>query len=168
MITIAIGKAIQEFRREKNLTQEELANQIPIDRTTLARIENGERPLPSGFDTVVSGLSWKIALEIANERTGGYISNILVDVPNLDLHPAALKDLLLKQLAEAGTALERLSMSKHISSEKRKESAERVWQEIRDVIETANVMQGVLEDEFGLDRKRMIQKHELEIKKGDR
>lgn len=168
MITIAIGKAIQAFRREKNLTQEELANQIPIDRTTLARIENGERPLPSGFDTVVSGLSWKLALEIADERTGGYISNILEDVPNLDLHPAALKDLLLKQLAEAGTALERLSMSKHISPGKRKESAEKVWQEIRDVIETANVMQGVLEDEFGLDRKRMIQKHEMEIKKGDR
>lgn len=168
MKNIAIGQAIQAFRREKNLTQEELANRIPIDRTTLARIESGERPLPNGYDTVVSSLSWKLALEIADERTGGYISNILEDVPNLDLHPAALKDLLLKQLAEAGTALERLSMSKHISPEKRKESAEKVWQEIRDVIETANVMQGVLEDEFGLDRKRMIQKHELEIKKGDR
>ncbi|UKS29943.1 helix-turn-helix domain-containing protein [Paenibacillus sp. HWE-109] len=153
MKNIAIGQAIQAFRREKNLTQEELANRIPIDRTALARIESGERPLPSGFDSVVSSLSWKLALEIADARTGGYISNILEDVPNLDLHPAALKDLLLKQLAEAGTALERLSMSKHISPEKRKESAKKVWQEIRDVIETGNVMQGVLEDEFGLERK---------------
>ncbi|MGG1554965.1 helix-turn-helix domain-containing protein [Paenibacillus ferrarius] len=168
MTTIAIGKAIQAFRREMNLTQEELANRIPIHRSVLARIENGERQLPSAYDTVVSGLSWKLALEIADERTGGYISNILEDVPNLDLHPAALKDVLLKQLAEAGKALERLTMAKHISPEKRKENAETVWHEMRVVIETANVMQGVLEDEFGLDRKRLIQKHELEVKKCDR
>lgn len=165
---MSLGDVIHEFRISKNLSQKNLAQQIPIDPTVLSRIEKGERELPTSYDAAVAGLNWKLALAIADERTGGFISNILDDVPNLDLHPAALKDVLLKELEEAETALEGLVVAKHIDPEKRRESAERVWQEMRDVIEKAVVLQGVLEEEFGLDRKRLSQKHEMEVKRGER
>lgn len=168
MRKLSIGQAINDYRKNRDLTQQQLADQLPIDRTYLSRIEKGERELPSPYDKQLSGLSWKIALSIADERTGGFISNILDDVPNLDLHPAALKDVLLKELNEAEAALEGLVMAKHLDPEKRKQSAKRVWHEIRDVIEKAVVMQGVLEEEFDLDRKRMIQQHEMEVKQGER
>jgi len=165
---MSIGQALQLFCKEHNFTQEEFAEQISIDPSSLSKIMRDKKELPSAYDSVISGLSWKLALEIADARTGGYISNILADVPNLDLHPAALKDVLLKELHEAETALEGLVMAKHIDPVKRKDSAERVWQEIRDVTEKAVIMQGVLEEEFGLDRKRLIQKHEMEVKRGER
>ncbi|MFH5187019.1 helix-turn-helix transcriptional regulator [Paenibacillus sp. TAB 01] len=165
---MSLGEAIHEYRISNNLSQKALSEKLPIDRTVLSRIENGERELAASYDSVVAGLSWKLALAIADERTGGFISNILDDVPNLDLHPAALKDVLLKELGEAEAALEGLVVAKHIDPEKRRESAERVWQEMRDVIEKAVVLQGVLEEEFGLDRKRLAQKHEMEVKRGER
>ncbi|AEI39763.1 helix-turn-helix transcriptional regulator [Paenibacillus mucilaginosus] len=163
-----IGQAIQEFRKHEQLTQAELAQRLPVDRTLISKVESGSRELPASLDPVLSGLSWKIALKIADERTGGFISNILDDLPNLDLHPAALKDVLLKDLGELEQALEGLVMAKHIDLERRRASAERVWQELRDVIEKTIVLQGVLEEEFGIDRKRMIQKHEMEVKRGER
>ncbi|MFN0222136.1 helix-turn-helix domain-containing protein [Paenibacillus sp. KR2-11] len=165
---MSIGQAIHDFRKDKRITQHELAQQLPLDRTLLSKVESGSRELPVSLEPVLSGLSWKIALKIADERTGGYISNILDDVPNLDLHPAALKDVLLKDLDDLEKALEGLVMAKHIDPEKRRASAERVWQELRDVIEKTVVLQGVLEEEFGIDRKRLIQKHEMEVKRGER
>jgi hypothetical protein len=147
---------------------QQLSKDHPMDRTTLSRIENGERDLPLSFDHAISGMNWKFALKVADERTDGYISYYLDHVPNMDLHPAALKDLFLKEMSEAERVLGELVLAKHIDPEKRRESAERVWQEIRDVLEKGLVMQGVLEEEFGLDRARLIKKHEMEIRKGDR
>ncbi|NOU95619.1 helix-turn-helix domain-containing protein [Paenibacillus sp. LMG 31456] len=165
---MSIGEAIRNYRVSSNMTQQQFANRLSMDRSVLGRIERGERELDASYDTIVSGLNWRIALEIADQRTDGYISNILEHLPNLDLHPAALKDLLLRELSELEAALEGLVLAKHIDPEKRRKSAERVWHEIRDVLEKASVLQGVLEEEFGLNRKSLIQKHELEIKKGER
>ncbi|MFK7692888.1 helix-turn-helix domain-containing protein [Paenibacillus sp. HJGM_3] len=165
---MSIGQALASYRKEKNLTQQQLAEQFPIDRTLLSRIESGEREIPAVVESKMAGMSWKFALEIAELRTGGFISYLLGDVPNLDLHPAALKDLLLKELAEAETALEGLTLAKHLDPEKRRESAVRVWQELMDVEGKSAILRGILEEEFCLDRKRLIQKHEMETKKGER
>ncbi|OXM84583.1 helix-turn-helix domain-containing protein [Paenibacillus rigui] len=165
---MSIGEAIRRYRVSNSLTQREFASQLAMDRSVLARIERGKRDLDASYDTIVSGLNWRIALEIADERTDGYISNILEHLPNLDLHPAALKDLLLKELTELEAALEELVMAKHIDPKKRRQSAERVWHEIRDVMEKAAVLQGVLEEEFGLERKSLILKHQQQLKRGER
>ncbi|MCZ8520159.1 MULTISPECIES: helix-turn-helix domain-containing protein [Paenibacillus] len=165
---MSIGQAIHDYRKSNRLTQDELAKQLPMDRTTLAKVESGSRELPPALEPVLARMCWKFALKIADERTGGFISNILDDLPNLDLHPAALKDVLLKEINELEQALGGLAMAKHIDPTKRKESAERVWQEMRDVMEKAVVLQGVLEEEFGIDRKSMIAKHEAEVKRGER
>ncbi|WP_088832608.1 helix-turn-helix domain-containing protein [Paenibacillus tyrfis] len=165
---MSIGEAIGTYRSEDKITQRELANKLNMDRSLISKIETGERSWPEAYDAKLASLDWKLALKLADERTGGFISNILDDVPNLDLHPAALKDVLLKDLDDLEHALEGLVLAKHIDPVKRRESAERVWQEIRDVMEKAAVLQGVLEEEFGLDRRRLAKKHEMEVKRGER
>ncbi|NOU63153.1 XRE family transcriptional regulator [Paenibacillus sp. LMG 31461] len=166
---MSIGEAIGSYKKSRNMTLEELSVELSIDPSTLSKVVRGKRQLPPSYDQVISSkLDWKTTLELIDVRTDGFISNILRHVPNLDLHPAALKDLLQKEIFELTEALEGLVTAKHIDPEKRREGAERVWYEITDVIDKAMVMKGVLEEEFGLDRKRLIQKHQLEVKRGER
>jgi transcriptional regulator with XRE-family HTH domain len=166
---MSIGEAIISYRKKRNMTQQALADELSMDASYLSKIEQGKRDLPAGYDQIVSSrLDWRTTLELIDVRTDGFISNILRYVPNLDLHPAALKDLLQKEISELTVALEGLVTAKHIDPEKRREGAERVWFEISDVIEKAMVMKGVLEEEFGLDRKRLMQKHQMEVKRGER
>ncbi|PDO11598.1 MAG: transcriptional regulator [Candidatus Reconcilbacillus cellulovorans] len=165
---MAIGDAIEAFRRESGMSQAELAKHLHFDRSMISRIENGERAWPEAHDAKLASMSWKLALKLAEERTGGYISNMLDDVPNLDLHPAALKDLLLKELRELYAVLEGTALARHVDPEKKREQAERIWMEMRDVQAVAAVLQGVIEEEFGLDRKRLIQKYDMEVKRGER
>lgn len=165
---MSFGQALRELRLGRNMSQSEFALLLSVDRSQLSRVENNEREATLQMRQQLSRSSWRMALMIADEETDGFISNILKDVPNLDLHPAALKDLLLKELDEAEAALEALVMAKHIDPEKRRQSAERVYLELRDVSQKVAVMQGVLEEEFGLDRKQLIKQHEAEVKRGDR
>ncbi len=39
-----IGNKIREYRKDSNLTQQELANQVGITRQTLSKLEKGEIP----------------------------------------------------------------------------------------------------------------------------
>lgn len=165
---MAIVDAMINYVDGANVSQKKLADDLHFDKSMITKIKNGERKWPEAHDSKLASLNWKLALSIADERTGGYISNILEDIPNLDLHPAAMKELLLKDLHEAQQSLEALMMGRHIPPEKRKEGAEKVWNEVTDVIEKANVLRGVLEEEFGLDRKRLIRQHEQEVKRGER
>lgn len=165
---MAIGDEIGTYRREQNLSQRELAQQLNFDRSMVSKIESGERKWPEAHDAQLAGLNWRLALKVADERTGGYISFLLEDVPNLDLHPAALKEVLLIELQEATSALEELRMAKHLDPQKRKQAAECVWHELRDVIEKGLILQGVIEEVFELDSKGLIKKHELQLKRGER
>jgi transcriptional regulator with XRE-family HTH domain len=38
---LELGESIKKLRKEKNLTQEELATQVGISRVTLSKLENG-------------------------------------------------------------------------------------------------------------------------------
>lgn len=163
-----ISDALVDYRKESGMTQNELAKKLNVDRTLISKIEQRKRPWQEQNDSNLTKVSWKLALIVADERTDGYISNILEDVPNMDLHPAALKDLLLKDFGEAEKALGELILARHIDPEKRKQSAEIVWHEITDVMEKAAILRGVLEEEFGLERKRLIKKHEMEVRQGER
>lgn len=42
-IQLSLGKRIRDLRRKKNLSQENLAYEIGIDRTYIASVENGKR-----------------------------------------------------------------------------------------------------------------------------
>lgn len=165
---MSVGEALKDIRKEKGWSQSYVANQIPIDRAAISRAESGSEPLSEHHDASLSRMNWKLALKIIDERSNGFVSNILKNMPNIDLHPSAVKESLQKELDELDRALEETLMAKHISYEKRKASAERLWKETKDVQSYATLMLGVLEEEFELDRDRLNKSHEQEVKSGKR
>jgi len=47
---------LQEWRREKRLTQSDLAQQCGLDRTILSLIETGQRPVPPTLAAFLEGI----------------------------------------------------------------------------------------------------------------
>lgn len=45
-VNIKLGKKIKKLRKERNISQEELAHQVGMHYTTLSRIERGESNPP--------------------------------------------------------------------------------------------------------------------------
>jgi transcriptional regulator with XRE-family HTH domain len=165
--TLSIGEAIRLFREEAGMSQREFAGKIAVDRSLIAKAENGLK-LSETHDAAISRINWRLALEIIDERTGGYVSNVLHEIPNLDLHPSALKEILIRDLQEAEQALGELLLARHLDPEQRKKQAEGVWKEITDVINRGLVMRGVLEDLFQLDKDKLAEEHRRETKEGKR
>jgi transcriptional regulator with XRE-family HTH domain len=165
---MSIGDFIRQYRKEKNITQGELAAQLNFERSMMSKVESGARKWPESSDAKLASINWRFTLWLADERTGGFISNLLKLVPNFDLHPSALKELLLKELKEGIQALGEIIFVRHICQKKRKEAAEKVWFELKDVVDKGVIMMGVLEEEFGLDREALIKKHEHQVRQGER
>jgi transcriptional regulator with XRE-family HTH domain len=165
---LAVSDSIRETMVEKGWTHQQLADELNYERSYITKILAGNRQLPETADPKLSKWSYKMALKIAHERTDGFIPDILKLIPNMDLHPASLKEVLLKDLHEAITALEGLHTAKHISFERRTHSAEKAWHETKDVVEKAIVLLGVLEEEFGLNRERLTREHDHQVRNGER
>jgi len=52
-----LGKRIQELRKEKNISQEKLAERVGIEPNNLSRIENGRNyPTPENLAKIASAL----------------------------------------------------------------------------------------------------------------
>jgi transcriptional regulator with XRE-family HTH domain len=165
---MSIGEALLQYRQERGISQRELARQLHVDHAMISKAENGKLELAEHHDANVARLDWRLAVAIIDERTGGYISNILDEKPNMDLHPAALSMILRKDLRELQEEMEGLIMAKHIDPEKQRAKAEKLWHELKDVLDVGVVMMGVLEEEFQLDRKRLRLVHEMEVREGKR
>lgn len=165
---MAVSDSVRSVMSEKGATHQELADVLNYERSYVTKIVAGDRPWPETADSKLAKWSYKLALKLADERTGGFISNILDDLPDMDTHPAALKEQLLKDLHEAISALERFHTSKHICSDRRQKSAESVWHECLDVEQKSAVLRGVLEEEFELDRDRLNREHDHQVRNGER
>jgi transcriptional regulator with XRE-family HTH domain len=164
---MAISEAILDYRKSNNMPQREFAEKTHVDRTLVTKWEKGMEPAEH-HDAALSKVNWRIALTVIDERSGGYISNILDEQPNLDLHPAALSQLLEKDLKEALERLGEIQLAKHIDPKKQQEQAEKTYLDIKDVVDKGAIMQGVLEEMFELDRERLQKRYEMEVKEGRR
>lgn len=156
-----------QLTKVTGLTQAELADELNISRSLVGMIETGRRKLPDYCEPSVARMSFKMALQIAEERSGGYISNLLADIPGIDLHPAALKERLITELEEALGALEALKLSK-MDPIKKKEFIEEAIMEIEDVVDVANVLKGAYAEEFGIDLHELNKKRREQIRHGER
>ncbi|MGF7050377.1 transcriptional regulator with XRE-family HTH domain [Paenibacillus sp. DS2015] len=98
---MSIGDVFQEFRKEKGLTQEEFAEQTFLDRSSVAKIENGKRPAPKDFmlRTATTFDEPRLYLAAQEEVTDGACVPWL---DNADLHRAATH---YKSMEEAEEAL---------------------------------------------------------------
>src|SRR5690606_29312074 len=115
----------------------------------------------------LSRMCYKAALSIANEQTGGYISNLFETYPDIDLHPAALKERVLIEIDEAKTALEALRMSKMAPDQKR-DRVKDVLMELEDVSELIDGLKGAFAEEFDIDLMELMKKRREMIRRGER
>lgn len=145
---MAIAQTIRDFREEAHMSQKELAQHLHVDNSYLSKIEKETRPFPESLDPALARTNWRLAIEVINHRSGGYIKNRLRE--GVDIHPSALKELLLKDLEEATDALEAITMA--TDRETQREQAEKVVKEIDDVLELGVIMKGVVKESF-IDRK---------------
>lgn len=157
---MTLAMTVTQYRKARGFSQEILALRVKHHRTTLAKVESGERPCPPGLELELVRENWRFALKIADERTGGWISNLLEHCPDMDLHPAALKEMMMKELHDLKTALEGLVLAKHIDPDQNREKARQLWHEATDVIEVAAILRGVMEEHFDLDMPQLVKEHE--------
>lgn len=86
---MTIGELLHNYRKEQGLTQKEFADQAFIERSSIAKVETGERPAPKGLITQVARSfdDPRLYLAAQEEVTGGAITPWL---DNVDLHRASV------------------------------------------------------------------------------
>lgn len=154
--------------KELGKTHQEIAEELHVSRSMVSMVETGKRKYPEECEPTIARMCFKAALKIANERTGGYISNLLNYEPNVDLHPAALKERLLYEIEEAVSALEGLKLAKRMDPKIKKQRIEEALMELEDVADVINVMKGAYSLEFGIDIRSLNQKRKDMIERGER
>jgi transcriptional regulator with XRE-family HTH domain len=162
---MAMGDVIKEYRDLTGTTQSFIAKHLHVDRALVSRAESGKERLSETHDAAIASINWRLALEVIDERSGGYISNITKLDPTIDLSPAGLKERLQKDLQEAMKALNNVYT---FMREPDKEPLEKAWHEITDVIEVASVARGVYEEQFGLNHKELVKIHNQQRKEHKR
>lgn len=168
-MSMSIGEALKKHRFIRGESQEETATRFNFDRSTIAKVENGQRPCPPELEKRLIQEDWRFALKVADERTGGWISNLVDKSPHLDLHPSALKEVLLRELHELKTALEGTELAKYAhATEADREKAAALWLECKDVSDKVPIVMGVLEEVFGLKREPLIERYEAMVRRGER
>jgi transcriptional regulator with XRE-family HTH domain len=142
---MSIGDKIRSYRRSKDLTTREFGELIGYDYSTVSRYENGTRVWQESSDAQLAAVSWQFALALADERTHGFIIDVLKYI-NLDLHPGNVKDMAMKELEEGLEAL----VEYRISGVYRKQTVndQKVWQELKDAAIFALIMCGVIEERY--------------------
>ncbi|MFU1797329.1 helix-turn-helix domain-containing protein [Paenibacillus azoreducens] len=101
MRNLSIGDVLHDYRKQQGMTQEEFAEQILIDRSSVAKVETGKRAAPKSLIRQAASTFDEPRLYLAaqEEITGG------ASVPwldNADLHRAATH---FKSMEEAEEAL---------------------------------------------------------------
>lgn len=158
---MSMGDVIKEYRELTGVTQSNIASHLHVDRAIISRAEAGKERLSEVHDAAIASINWRLALEVIDERSGGYISNITKLDPTIDLSPAGLKERLQKDLQEAMSALNNVYT---FMKEPDPEALEKAWHEITDVIEVATVARGVYEEHFKLNHKELLKIHNQQRK----
>ncbi|MFT9848480.1 hypothetical protein [Aneurinibacillus sp. REN35] len=164
---MSIADKIGQYLEEKNISAGVLAEQLGYERSTIIKIKNGKRNWQEENDPALAAVDWRFAVAIMAERSGGYISNLLDLDPDIDTHPSAMKELVLKEIRDLQKVLEATVVSKKSSSNRQLEG-ERLWMELKDVVDTATVKLGVIEEVYGLSRSELLTKYEKEVREGKR
>lgn len=159
-----LGGVMKKIRESQSVSQEEMAASFGYTRSAFSQIESGKRPLPSEIESKFARSNWRFALKVANHRTGGWITDLLAIMPDFDLHPSALKELVTKELRELMDQLNKIILLNKATPEE----AKRLWSEAKDVCDNVILFMGVLEEQFQLDRGKLIQQYENEVREGRR
>ncbi|MEY9095375.1 XRE family transcriptional regulator [Paenibacillus sp. RC84] len=103
---MSIGEAIKEYRKANDLTQKDFTGMVPLDRTSLAKIEGAKRKAPKDIMrlTAIATDDPRIGLAAQEEVSGGASTPWL---NNADLNKSSVH---LKTLEEIGEAYEAMKL----------------------------------------------------------
>ncbi|NMF00272.1 hypothetical protein [Aneurinibacillus aneurinilyticus] len=164
---MSIADKIGQYLEEKDISAGVLAEQLGYEKSTIIKIKNGKRRWQEENDPALAAVDWRFAVAIAAERSGGYISNLLDLDPDIDIHPSAMKELVLKEIRDLERVLEATVVSRK-SSLNRQIEGERLWMEVKDVLDKAALKLGVIEEMYGLNRAKLLDEYEKEVREGKR
>lgn len=154
---MSIGERMLNYRLETSQSQKQIADQIPVDRALISKYERGLYELPPTYDPNISSLHYSLALEVAEERTGNFVPNVLDDGPQYSLHPSAIKERVMESLRTLTTAYEGVPMYGPVISQA---LGKKLWHANRKALEWLLVNQGKIEEQFKLDGKQLAKEHE--------
>lgn len=135
---MSIGEVYHDFRTERRMTQQEFAEQINIERSSLTKIENGSRKPPAELITKAATRfdDPRMFLAAQEEITGG------ASVPwldNADLHRAATHFKTMEEAEEALAAMKATPIMKR-SDQLSPEDREAIKKTIMECIEAITAL----------------------------
>ncbi|GIQ67405.1 hypothetical protein DUZ99_02260 [Xylanibacillus composti] len=150
-------------------TQQEVAKHLHLSRSAIGMAATGRRKIPDECEPKLARMNWRAALQIASERSGGYIGNILDTYSNrnIDFHPASLIQWLIAEMTEAKQTLGGLVLAK-MDPQKKKAFIEEMLMELEDVSELIDGMKGTFAEEFGIDLYGLLARRKQMIADGQR
>lgn len=137
---MSILDAVLDYGKEMGVSQKDISSSLHIDPTYLSKMKSGERKWPEHLDPAASKMNWRVALQIIDERTGGWIRNRFKEV---DPHPSALKEMLIKEIREVVQALNEVVFA---AKDKSISELKNVQNELRDVLEIGAILYGSIDE----------------------
>ncbi|MMZ59973.1 hypothetical protein D1872_220410 [compost metagenome] len=163
---MALRDKIKNYRIARQMTHQDLANKLNVERSLMTKVENGTRKWTDSHDAHFASLDWEAMMIIAEERTGGLLFNVLQLIEGHDRHPSAIKELLMEDLDQAQDKLGKVKFASHLDVDAQKQEGEQSWFEMMDVVIRGIVMCGLIEERFQLNRLEIMKRYKYQMKQG--
>ena len=155
-----IGKSLKEMRGRKELSQENVANDLFLDQTLISKIEKGKRTATEDFARRSVSLysDAQYGFEVARETATDYITPLATANRAIEWHRLALEEVFINQASEAITHFEEVSLVKNPDyvEEHEVEALKQGVKELLDVQAIINSFLTVLEQEYPVSIKECM------------
>jgi transcriptional regulator with XRE-family HTH domain len=162
-----IGEELARARKRQGITQVELANELPLSRESIAKIELGSRRLQDDMRR-------PIAQQIDDEEyyfktwgdAAGEVSIPFLNGEYIDHHPASMAFLVQKETNEATEQLTRVCWAKpvHTQNESEREEVKKAVFEILDAVASMMNLVAVICKEYDFSMKRLFKDWRVTLK----
>lgn len=112
--TMKLREALETYKAERNLSQQDIADCIPVDRTYVSKVMKNGR-VPPSWDYGLSNMSPRLKLAIINERTNGWLKDRYDEIN----HVSGWKEVAIKEFTEAIQAYNRIIICKSTPEERK-------------------------------------------------
>jgi transcriptional regulator with XRE-family HTH domain len=156
---------LHDYRKQQGMTQEQFAEQVLVDRSSIAKVENGKRQAPKSLirQAAVTFDDLRLYLAAQEDVTGG------ASVPYLDaadLHRAATHYKSLEESEEAEAAMKAAPIMKRPNqlNEQDREAIKKAIMECIEAITALTHHAAVLCKEYSFSWREVWKEHRADLK----